>query len=162
VRIGLGSDHVGFLLKERVRTHCGTRGIPVSDFGAYSETPTDYPDIAVVVGEAVRQGAVDRAVLVCGTGLGMAIAASKLPGVYAAPVCDVETARSARASNNTQIITLGARNVPADLACAIVDAWLHTEFRGGRSARKVAKIAAIERRYLQGTQVDWQSRSWAC
>ena len=158
MRIGLGSDHLGFALKEHLRQHCSDRGLALSDFGAYSEAPVDYPDIALPVAEAVRGGSIDRAILVCGTGLGMSIAANKVPGVYAAPVCDVQTARRARRSNNAQIITLGAQIIDLDTACAIVDAWLEAEFKGGASARKVAKIAAIERRQWHDAVVSSGSR----
>jgi ribose 5-phosphate isomerase B len=162
VRIGFGSDHLGFGLKEHLLQWCLGRGVPVCDFGAYSDAPVDYPDIALRVGEAVREGSIDRAVLVCGTGLGMAIAANKVPGVYAAPVWNVETARRARTSNNAQVITLGALIVDADLACTLVDAWLAAEFQGGRSARKVAKIAAAEQRYGYGSVVNLRLEAQPC
>jgi len=145
--IGLGSDHNGFALKQRLRSFLVERGENVREFGAFSHEPIDYPDIAVAVAEAVQAGLIQRGILVCGTGLGMAIAANKVPGIFAAPVTDPYTARLARQSNNAQIITLGANVVSTDLACAIVEAWLAAEFRGGRSARKVGKIRAVEGRY---------------
>lgn len=145
--IGVGSDDLGFALKVMVRDYMTDRGEAVHDFGAFTPQPVDYPDTAVRVAEAVRLGLVERAVLVCGTGLRIAIAANKVPGVFAAPVSTVELAIAARRSNNAQIITLGARVVTPDEACAIVEAWLNTEFQGGGSARKIAKIGAIEERY---------------
>jgi ribose 5-phosphate isomerase B len=144
--IGLGSDHNGFELKERLHAHLVARGERVWDFGCTSPEPIDYPDIAAPVAEAVRDGLVTRAILVCGTGLGMAIAANKVSGVRAAPVTDTRVARLAGERNDAQIITLGATVVSADVACETVDAWLEAEFRGGDSARKVAKIRALERR----------------
>jgi ribose 5-phosphate isomerase B len=144
--IGLGSDHNGLALKQRLAAHLAARGYEVQDFGTFSEEPVDYPDLAAAVAGAVRAGRVERAVLVCGTGLGMAIAANKVPGIFAAPVTDVYTARRARESNDAQIITLGADIVGHGLACAIVDAWLAAAFAGGASARKVAKVRALERR----------------
>lgn len=145
--IGLGSDHNGFALKQRLRAYLAERGVTVRDFGAFSDEPIDYPDIAVAVAEAVQAGLVERGILVCGTGLGMAIAANKVPGIFAATVADPYTARKARESNNAQILTLGANTLGVAAACEIVDAWLSSEFRGGRSARKVAKIRALEERY---------------
>ena len=147
--IGLGSDHNGLALKDQLHSFLAGRGEQLRDFGVFSDEPMDYPDVAVAVAEATRAGLVERAVLVCGTGLGMAIAANKVPGVFAAPVADLYTARLARQSNDAQIITLGANVVGGGLACLIVEAWLAAEFRGGRSARKVGTILAIERRYLQ-------------
>ena len=147
--IGLGSDHNGFALKDRLYSFLAERGEKLRDFGVFSDEPADYPDVAVTVAEATRGGLVERAILVCGTGLGMAIAANKVPGVFAAPVADLYTARLARQSNDAQIIALGANVVGGGLACLIVEAWLAAEFRGGRSARKVGKIRAIERRYMR-------------
>ena len=147
MRIGLGSDNLGFHLKEQLRSHLDDGGDTVLDYGAFSEEPVDYPDIAVTVAEAVLAGIVDRGILVCGTGLGMAIAANKVPGIFAAPVTDIYTARLARERNAVQIITLGANILGCGLATAIVDAWLSAEFQGGQSARKVARIREIEGRY---------------
>jgi ribose 5-phosphate isomerase B len=147
--IGLGSDHLGFALKEQLVSFLTQRSEKVHDFGTFSDEPTDYPDVAVAVAEAVQAGLMERGILVCGTGLGMAIAANKVPGILAAPVTDPYTAQKARESNNAQIITLGANIVGRDLACRIVEAWLKAEFRGGPSARKVGKILALEQRYRQ-------------
>jgi len=146
--IGIGSDDLGFALKEHIRELLRQRGESVQDFGVYSTETADYPDIGVKLAEAVRSGLLERGVLVCGTGLGMAIVANKVPGVFAAPVNSVELAVAARRSNNAQIITLGARIVSPDEASAIVAAWLAARFRGGRSARKVAKVRLVEARYL--------------
>jgi len=147
MRIGIGSDHLGFELKGRLLAHLAERGEHVRDFGTFSPEPVDYPDVAVSVAEAVRAGVVERGILVCGTGLGMAIAAGKVRSVLAAPVTDVYTARLARERNNTQIITLGANVVGCGLAVAIVDTWLSAEFQYGDSARKVGKILALDERY---------------
>lgn len=151
--IGLGSDHHGLALKERLRQFLLERGERVRDFGPSSTEPVDYPDIAAAVAEAVPSGLISRGVLVCRTGLGMAIAACKVPGVFAVPVTDVHTARCARQSNDAQIITLGADIVGGNLACAIVAAWLAAEFRGGDSARKLGKIRALEERCL--LRAEW-------
>jgi len=145
--IGIGSDHNGFELKLRLRAHLTARGEQVWDFGCFSHEAVDYPDIAAAVAEAVRDRLIERAVLICGTGLGMAIAANKVPGVYAAPVTDARVARLARERNNAQIITLGATVVESQHACAIVDAWLDTQFLGGDSERKIGKVRALEEKY---------------
>jgi len=147
--VGIGSDHHGFRLKLRLGEHLAARGEQFQDFGCFSTEPVDYPDIAAVVAEALQEGLIEGAVLICGTGLGMAIAANKVPGVYAAPVADVRLARLAREHNCAQIITLGAFVVQPDRACAIVEAWLEARFRGGDSARKIAKIGALEERHLR-------------
>lgn len=145
--IGLGSDHNGFMLKQLLLSVLEEHGEEVRDFGTPSGVAVDYPDIAAPLAEAIRDGLIERGILICGTGLGMAIAANKIPGVYAAPVTDVYSARKARESNNAQIITLGAQLVDVPLAFAIVEAWLQAKFQGGRSSRKVAKIRRLEARY---------------
>jgi len=145
--IGIGSDDLGFALKERIREFLAQRGESVHDFGVYSAEPADYPDIGVRVAEAVRSGLIERGVLVCGTGLGMAIVANKVSGVFAAPVNSVELATAARRSNDAQIITLGGRVVSPDEAAEIVEAWLAARFKGGGSSRKVAKVRLVEERY---------------
>jgi ribose 5-phosphate isomerase B len=147
--LALGSDHRGFALKMRLREWLQGRRRDVCDLGTFSPEPVDYPDIAIPVAEVVRDRLVDRGVLICGTGLGMAIAANKVPGVFAAPVVDVVTARAASRSNNAQIICLGAEVVPFELAAEIIEAWLSTEFQGGESLRKLQKIRAAERRYAR-------------
>jgi len=152
--IGLGSDHHGTALKERLRQFLLERGEQVRDFGGFSEEPVDYPDIAAAVAEATKSGLIDRGVLVCRTGLGMAITACKVPGISAVPVTNTYAARLARESNDAQIITLGAEIVGEDLACAIVTTWLAAEFRGGDSARKLQKIRALEARYLVRSERD--------
>jgi ribose 5-phosphate isomerase B len=149
-RIALGSDHNGFGLKEIIRAHLQTLGRETEDYGVHSETPVDYPDIAQKVAEAIAQGRHDRGILICGTGLGVAIAANKVPGVYAATCHDPYSAERARKSNNAQIMTMGAQVIGAELAKALVAIWLNSEFQGGRSQPKVDKIIKIEEKYLRG------------
>ena len=144
--IGIGSDHNGFKLKQRLCAHLAERGEEAWDFGCFSDEPVDYPDVAAAVAAAVHRGLIDRGVLVCGSGLGMAIAANKVPGIYAVPVTDSRTARLARERNNVQIIALGATVVEPGAACTILDAWLDARFGGGDSARKIEKIHALEER----------------
>ena len=147
--LAIGSDHRGLALKTRLRQWLQLRGVGVCDVGAFSASPVDYPDIAIPAAEAVRDHLVDGAILICGTGLGMAIAANKVPGVFAVTVTDVATACAARRSNNAQVLCLGSDNVPYDLATRIAEAWLASEFQGGDSLRKLAKIRAAERRYAR-------------
>ncbi len=144
--IAIGCDEAGLSLKERLVLELNAQGRAVQDYGCFSADPTDYPDVALLVAEAVARGEHERAILICGTGIGMAIAANKVPGVYAAQVHDPYSAQRARKSNNAQVMTLGARVVGPELASALVAIWLESEFEGGRSADKLAKIADAERR----------------
>ena len=142
--IAIGSDDAGFRLKEELKKHLESEGHAVADYGCASEEPVDYPDVALLVARAVAQGDHDRAILVCGTGIGMAITANKVPGVYASVAHDAYSAAKARTSNNTQVLALGARVVAPELASTLVDIWLRSEFAGGNSARKVGKIEQAE------------------
>jgi ribose 5-phosphate isomerase B len=146
VRIAVGADHLGYPLKESVKAHLEELGHTVDDFGVLDAEPVDYPDVAVEVARAVASGTYGRAILVCGTGIGMSITANKVPGVRAANVADPYSAERARKSNDAQVLCLGARVVPAEVARIIVDHWLASEFQGGDSARKVAKMNALDDR----------------
>jgi len=146
-KIAIGADHNGFHLKEIIKNHLASKGIDVVDFGVNDENPVDYPDIALLVSKRVAAGEFDRAILICGTGIGMAIAANKVPGVRAAQCYDVYSAERARKSNNAQVITLGAQVVGPELAKKLIDVWLESEFQGGRSLPKVEKINDIDRQY---------------
>jgi ribose 5-phosphate isomerase B len=142
--LAIGSDHLGAEMRATIKNHLIERGYTVEDFGGAPGEEVDYPDIAVPVARAVAADEYERAVLVCGTGIGMAIAANKIAGVRAASVGDVYSAVKARTSNNAQILCLGAQVVGPGLALKLVDAWLDVEFGGGRSAPKVAKIDALD------------------
>jgi ribose 5-phosphate isomerase B len=144
VRIHLGSDHAGFPLKESVKAHLLAEGHAVTDVGAFSEDSVDYPVIAEQVGRAVAAGDADAGVLVCGTGLGMAIAANKVPGVRAVQVNDVSFAEMSRRHNDANVVTLAGRSLSAVAAASIVDVFLGTGFEGGRHQRRIDQIAAIE------------------
>ena len=143
--VALGSDEAGFRLKGiLIDLLEQEEGLEVVDFGCHSEDPVDYPDVAFEVARAVARGEHDRGILICGTGIGMSIAANKVPGVRAAQAHDAYSAERARKSNDAQILALGARVIGPELAKSIVRTWLRAEFAGGGSARKVAKINAAD------------------
>jgi len=144
--IALGADHAGWPLKEVVKTWLDGHGDEVVDFGTHTGDSVDYPDYAALVADAVSTGKAERGILVCGTGIGMSIAANKVAGVRAAPCADAYTARMAREHNDTNVLALGARLTAAAAAIEIVRVWLETAFAGDRHARRVEKIAAIERK----------------
>lgn len=150
MKIGIGSDHIGFELKETIRQYLSERTDVVTDvvdFGAYNTDAVDYPDVAGQLAESVAGGQCDRGILICGTGIGMAIAANKVPGVRAAQVYDPYSAERARKSNDAQIMTLGALVTGKEVAKMLVGLWLVSEFGGGQSARKVGKIDALDARF---------------
>ena len=142
--VAIGSDEAGYRLKGLLIGVLEEEGLEVADFGCHSEDPVDYPDVAFAVAEAVARGEHDRAILICGTGIGMSIAANKVPGVRAAQAHDPYSAERARKSNDAQILALGARVIGPELAKSILRTWLQAEFSGGGSARKVAKINAVD------------------
>lgn len=143
-KIALGADEAGYPLKEVIRAYLAEHTIPYEDYTPSSFDGVDYPDIALHVAQEVARGRHSRGILICGTGIGMAIAANKVPGVYAAQAHDTYSAERARKSNNAQILTMGARVVGPELAKSIVETWLNAEFSGGPSASKVAKIERFE------------------
>ena len=142
--IAIGCDDAGYALKEILKQFIETEGWDVADFGCHSEAPVDYPDVGFAVSSAVARAEYSRAVLICGTGIGMAITANKVPGVRAAQAHDTFSAERARKSNNAQVLTIGSRVIGPELAKFIVRAWLESEFEGGHSARKVEKMIQIE------------------
>jgi ribose 5-phosphate isomerase B len=144
--VAIGSDEAGYRLKGLLIGVLEEEGLAVVDFGCHSEDPVDYPDVAFEVAEAVARGEHERGILICGTGIGMAIAANKVRGVRAAQAHDPYSAERARMSNDAQILALGARVIGPELAKSIVRTWLHAEFAGGNSARKVDKIVAADQR----------------
>jgi ribose 5-phosphate isomerase B len=144
MKIAIAADHAGFVLKEELRHKLMRDGHEVVDFGTDSEESCDYPDFAQSVARDVAQGRSDRGILVCGTGIGMAMAANKVAGVRAAPAQYDEEVRLSRAHNDANILTLGARFVAPERATQMVDIFLDTEFQGGRHSRRLAKIAKME------------------
>ncbi len=152
MRIAIGSDDAGYPLKENLKAFLLEQEeveVEVEDLGVREGETTYYPLIAAAVAEAVAGGEFDRGILICGTGLGMAITANKIPGIRAATCHDVYSAERARKSNDAQILTMGARVIGPESARTVLKAWLLSEFAGGRSAPKVAAIEEIERKYLR-------------
>ena len=145
MRIALGADHAGVALKDRVKQALDERLLSYDDFGTTSEASVDYPDYALRVARGIASGAYDRAILICGSGVGMAMAANKVPGVRAAAVTDADAARLSREHNDANVVALAARSIRPDTALEIIDAFLTTPFAGGRHQRRVDKITAIER-----------------
>lgn len=144
MKIALGADHAGFPLKEHLGRFLGERGYEVEDLGTFSGDSVDYPDFAAAVGRAVAHGDAERGVLICGTGIGVAIAANKLDGVRAATCNDLFTARLARSHNDANVLTLGARVVGSGLAEEIVRTFLATAWDDGRHRRRLDKIRELE------------------
>jgi ribose 5-phosphate isomerase B len=145
--IALGADHAGWELKEAIKSWLIEQGHLVLDFGTHSPDSVDYPDYAAQVADAVSVAKVERGVLVCGTGIGMAMAANKVPGVRAAACGDLYTARMSREHNDANVLALGARLTAADVAVEIVGVWLQTAFGDGRHRRRVEKIRDLEGRF---------------
>ena len=146
MKIGIASDHRGFLMKGRLIELARSLGHDVHDYGPESPESVDYPDYAGIVASCVASGEVDRGVLVCGTGIGMCIAANKFAGVRAANCNDSVTAEFSRLHNDANVVCLSADQLSDQLADQILQIWLKTEFEGGRHARRVGKITSIETR----------------
>jgi len=140
LKVALGADHGGYRLKEDVAAVLREMGVAYEDFGTFSTDPVDYPDFARAVAEAVVAGTCDRGILCCGTGIGVAIAANKVPGVRAALCHDVYSARMSREHNDANVLTMGGRVIGPGLAGEIVRTFLSAGFAGGRHARRLAKI----------------------
>jgi ribose 5-phosphate isomerase B len=152
--VALGADHAGWELKESLKAWLMDAGCQVLDFGTHGPDSVDYPDYALQVAEAVTVGKVERGVLVCGTGIGMTIAANKVPGIRAALCGDVFTARMSREHNDANVLALAGRLTGRETGLEILRAWLDTPFAGGRHARRVDKIGEMERVPPRGRQVS--------
>lgn len=139
----IGCDHGGYALKCEVMKHLTERGIEFKDFGCDGE-PIDYPDIAEKVCEMISEGKAERGILICGTGIGMSMAANKVKGIRAAVCGDCFSARFTRLHNDANVLCMGARVIGAGLAMQIVDEFLDTGFEGGRHAKRVEKIMRLE------------------
>lgn len=144
VIIAIGCDHGGFELKNEIIKHLVGQGIEIKDFGCYDTNSVDYPDIAKSVCDSIVSGESEKGILVCGTGIGMSIAANKVKGIRAALLSDTFSAKMTAAHNNSNVIALGGRVLGVELAKDIVDAYLSSEFMGGRHQTRVDKIMALE------------------
>ena len=149
MKIALGADHAGYELKEKLKQRLAQAGVQVDDRGTTSTESVDYPDFALKVAEEVAGKKADLGVLVCGSGVGMAIAANKVPGIRAANVNNVTEAGLSREHNDANVLAIGARFLDDAAAWDIVEKFLHTPFAGGRHQRRVDKITAIEREEIQ-------------
>lgn len=149
MKIAIGCDHGGFRLKEEINGFLESEGITYHDFGTYSTDSVDYPDIAEKVALAVRDGQYDKGILICGTGIGISIAANKIPGIRCALCHDSFSAKATREHNDSNILAMGERVIGVGLALDIVKLWLNTEFVGGRHQTRVDKITKMEDNYLK-------------
>lgn len=143
--MAVASDHGGLLLKKEVVRFLETAGVEYKDFGTHTEASCDYPDIVLPLARAVADGAFDRGIIICGTGIGVSIAANKVPGIRAALCHDTFSARAAREHNDANVLTMGQRVIGTGLALDIVQTWLKSPFAGGRHARRVHKIGLISK-----------------
>ncbi|HOC16641.1 MAG TPA: ribose 5-phosphate isomerase B [Vicinamibacterales bacterium] len=146
MRIAIGSDHAGYHLKEALKQTLNGAGVEVEDVGTENEESVDYPDYAERVAARVASGQSDRGILICGTGIGMAMAANKVDGIRAASVTDEIGARLARQHNDANVLALGGRVTPPEVAARLVRIFLDTPFEGGRHQRRVDKVSRLERR----------------
>ncbi len=147
MKIAVGCDHGGLNLKNEVITYLKQENIDVKDFGTYTEESCDYPDIALVVAEAVSEKQFDLGILICGTGIGISIAANKVPGVRAALCSDTFSAHATREHNDANILAMGERVVGKGLALDIVKTFINAKFEGDRHINRINKIANIEKKY---------------
>jgi ribose 5-phosphate isomerase B len=145
MKIAIACDHGGFRLKNVLIENMKAQGVEVVDFGTYSEESCDYPDYASKAAKAVANGECDRGVVVCGTGIGVTITANKVKGIRCALCHDVFSAKATRAHNDANMIAMGQRVIGEGLAVEILNAWLHTEFEGGRHIKRIEKMMALER-----------------
>lgn len=149
MKLAIGCDHGGYSLKKVILKHLDEKGIEYKDFGCYDTNSCDYPDFGFKVAEAVVSGEYDNGILICGTGIGISIAANKVPGIRAAHCTDTFSARAARQHNNANIIALGERITGPGLAIDIVDAYLSASFEGGRHENRLNKITDIEKKFYK-------------
>jgi len=154
MRVAVGNDHRGYRVKEKLIRLLGQLGHEVEDNGSNDDQPVDYPDVASVVARKVASGEVDRGILICGTGIGMCIAANKICGVLAALCQDDLTAEISRRHNNTNVLCLSADMLGGRDVDRLIKIWLDTEFGGGRHARRVAKIAELDHHRQSGEDTD--------
>jgi len=146
MKIAIASDHAGFEMKEKVKNFLKELGYEFEDFGTQNKKPIDYPEFALKVADAVSKNLCERGILFCGTGIGMSIAANKVPGVRAVLCYDVKTAKLSREHNDANVLTLGARIIEIEKAEEIITVWLETDFLGERHSKRIEKIEEIEKK----------------
>ncbi len=146
--VGIGSDHAGFILKSLITEYLGKKNIKYVDFGTNSTASVDYPDFIFLVAKAVADQKVDKGIVICGSGLGASIVANKVKGIRAARCENEYVARFSRLHNDANVLALGERVIGSEIAIAIVDVWLNTEFEGGRHQRRLDKIAELEKQFF--------------
>ena len=148
--IAVGADDAAFALKAKIVDYLKSKGIPVEDYGVNKPDPSVlYPDVALTVAQAIAAGRHDRGILMCGTGIGVAITANKVPGIRAAVCHDPYSTERSRKSNDCQIMTLGSRVVGEELAKSLVDTWLASDYQGGKSAPKVERMKKIDQQFYK-------------
>ena len=145
MKIAIGADHAGFEIKEKIKQQLEEMNMEVEDLGTNSGDSVDYPDFGAAVGREVASGKADQGIIVCGSGIGIALAANKIQGIRAAQAWNEETARLARQHNDANILSIGARVLPEEEIPKIVRAWFDADFEGGRHAGRVAKITELEK-----------------
>lgn len=148
MRIALGCDEAAYELKEVIKEYLTNLGEEVEDFGVYDKKPSLYPDIAVIVAKSIIEGKNERGILLCGTGIGMAITANKVPGIRAAVCHDLYSTERSRKSNDAQIMAMGSRVVGEELAKSLISIWLKSEFQGGGSIEKINRINKYENQFI--------------
>lgn len=144
--IAIGSDHGGYALKQEIMAYLKEKGVAFQDFGCYSEESCDYPDIAQAVCEKILDQSCEKGILICGTGIGISMAANKIKGIRAALCSDYFSAKYTRLHNDANVICLGGRTIGPGSACELVEVFLNTEFEGGRHQRRVDKVMALEQK----------------
>lgn len=146
MKIAIGCDHGGITLKDSIVNYLEERGVQIEDFGTFGTESVDYPDFAYKVARSVADGKADKGILMCGTGIGISIAANKVNGIRCALCHNTETARLTAMHNDSNILAMGGRVIDADTAVNIVKAWLDTPFEGGRHINRINKISEIEKK----------------
>ncbi|MBR2424337.1 MAG: ribose 5-phosphate isomerase B [Tidjanibacter sp.] len=146
MKIAIGCDHAAFTFKEEIKAYLTAKGHELVDKGCYSAERSDYPDYGIAVGEAVARGEVERGIVICGSGIGISIAANKVKGVRCALCLDVNMAHLSRQHNDANVLAMGARLIDVEMGKAIVDEWLQAEFEGGRHCGRIDKISHYESR----------------
>jgi len=149
MKVAIGTDHAGIKLKPALIEYLKNKGIEYKDFGTFSESSCDYPDFALPVAEAVADGQFDRGILICGTGIGISIAANKVPKIRCALCHDCFSAKYTRKHNDANIIAFGERVIGSGLMLELLEIFLFTEFEGGRHQKRIDKITEIEKKYMK-------------